>query len=69
MYIVKVVDDYSKTPEQRNMAAYLREILPSVVCYEPIRNKEFIKRYMTPLNDFIIYTTAAPCADASRVLR
>lgn len=69
MNIVKMLSDYSKTDEQKDMVAYLKEVLPSVVCYEPIKNKDFIMRYMTPLNDFCIYTTAVPCADASRVLR
>jgi len=69
MNIVKMLDDYAKTDEQKDMATYLKEVLPSAICYEPIKNKEFMRRYMTPLNDFIIYTTAAPCADAARVLR
>ena len=63
MNIVKVLDDYSKTDDQREL------VLPSTVCYEPIKNKDFIRKYMTPLNDFVIYTTAVPCADVRRVLR
>ena len=69
MNIVKVLDDYSKTEEQRELVEYLKGILPSTVCYEPIKNKEFLRKYMTPLNDFVIYTTAMPCADVRRVLR
>ncbi len=69
MNIVKVLDDYSKTEEQRELVEYLKGILPSTVCYEPIKNKEFLKKYMTPLNDFVIYTTAMPCVDVRRVLR
>ncbi len=69
MNIVKVLDDYSKTEEQRELVEYLKEALPSTICLEPIKNKEFIRRYMTPLNDFVIWTTAIPCADARRVLK
>ncbi len=69
MDIVKVLDDYSKTDDQRELVEYLKGVLPSTICYEPIKNKDFIRRYMTPLNDFVIWTTAMPCADARRVLR
>ena len=69
MNIVKVLDDYSKTGDQRELVEYLKGVLPSTICYEPIKNKEFLRKYMTPLNDFVIYTTAMPCADVRRVLR
>ena len=41
MNIVKVLDDYSKTEEQRELVEYLKGILPATVCYEHIKNKEF----------------------------
>ena len=44
MNIVKVLDDYSKTEEQRELVEYLKGILPSTVCYEPIKNKEFLRK-------------------------
>lgn len=68
MNIVKVLDDYSKTEDQRELVEYLKDVLPSTICYEPIKNKDFIRKYMTPLNDFVIWTTAMPCADTRRVL-
>lgn len=68
MNIVKVLDDYSKTEDQRELVEYLKGVLPSTICYEPIKNKDFIRKYMTPLNDFVIWTTAMPCADTRRML-
>ncbi len=68
MKIVKLLKDYSKTPQQANLSKYLSQELESTICFEPIKNKKFMIKYIQPLNDFVIYTTAFPCADARRVI-
>lgn len=68
MKIVKLLKDYSRTPQQANLTKYLAQELESTICYEPIKNRDFMVKYVQPLNDFVIYTTALPCCDARRVI-
>ena len=66
MDIVKILNDYSKTPLENKLNEYLTSSLDSTICYEPIKNKEFIMQYMKPINDFVIYTTSLPCCDVKK---
>lgn len=68
MKIVKLLKDYAKTPPEVDLSEFLSQKLDSTICYEPIKNKKYMIKYLQPLNDFIIHTTALPCCDARRVL-
>ncbi len=68
MEIVKLLKDYSKTPLEEKVNEYLSAMLDSSICYEQIKNKEFLLQYIKPLNDFIIHTTSIPGCDARRML-
>lgn len=67
MDIVKILKDYSKTPLESKMHELLSNNLDSTICYEPIKNKEFILQYMKPVNDLVIYTTLIPCCDIKKI--
>ncbi len=68
MKIVKLLKDYIKTPPQEDLNTLFTEQFESTLCYEPIKNKKFMIKYIKPLNDFVIHTTALPCCDARRML-
>lgn len=68
MKIVKLLKDYIKSPQQKDLSEFLSEKLESTLCYEPIKNKKFMIQYIKPLNDFVIHTTALPCCDTRRML-
>ncbi len=68
MEIVKILKDYAKNPLQKELTEYFSQEFDSTICYEKIKNKDFMVKYLQPLNDFIIHTTAIPCSDARRML-
>lgn len=68
MEIVKLLKDYSKTPLESNLNDLLSQKLDTTICYEKITNKKFLLKYVQPINDFIIHTTALPCCDVRRML-
>lgn len=68
MEIIKLLKDYSKTPLESQLKDYFLQEFDSSVCREPIRNKDFMVKYVMPINDLIIHTTALPCCDAKRLL-
>lgn len=68
MEIIKLLKDYSKTPLEAQLKDYFSQEFDSSICREPITNKEFMIKYVMPVNDLIIHTTALPCCDARRML-
>ena len=68
MEIVKILKDYAKTPQESNLVEYFSQEFDSTICYEKIKNKNFMIKHLKPLNDFIIHTTALPCCDTRRLL-
>ncbi len=68
MEIVKLLKDYSKTPLEEQLNEYFVQQMDSSICCEPIKNKQFLIKYVMPINDLIIHTTALPCCDAKRLL-
>lgn len=67
MDIIKNLKDYPLTTQQKIFASFLKENISSYSCSEKIRNPEYIKEYLTPENDFLIYTTGV--ADPRLLLR
>lgn len=57
MDIVKNLKDYPWTTQQKIFASFLRESINSYSCSVQIKNKEFLKQYLSPENDFTIYCT------------
>ena len=57
MYIVKSLEDYSKTPLEKKLTEFLVK-KTSGICFEKIKNKDFILQYLQPKNDFTICSTA-----------
>jgi len=68
MEIVKLLKDYSKTPLEKELSDYFTQKLDSSICVEKIKNKNFMIKYIQPINDFIIHTTAKPCTNTKRIL-
>ena len=58
MDIIKNLKDYKLSLRQRIFAGYLSEKINSYTCSEQIKNKEFIRRYFSPDNDYIVYSSA-----------
>jgi len=58
MYIVKNLKDYQLSHKQRIFAGFLKDNVDSMVCYEKITNKDAMRRYFAPTNDFVEYCTA-----------
>ena len=67
MDIIKNLKDYPLTTQQKIFASYLKENVSSYSCVEKIRNKEYIRQYLSPSNDFVIYATGV--ADPRLLLR
>jgi len=67
MDIIKNLKDYALTPRQRVFAGYLKENITSYSCREQISNKDYLRKYFSPENDFLIYSTGV--ADPRLLLR
>ena len=58
MYIVKNLKDYDLSHKQRIFAGYIKDNVDSFVCYEKVTNRNAMRAYFSPDNDYEIYTTA-----------
>ena len=58
MYIVKNLKDYDLSHKQRIFAGYIKDNVDSYVCYEKITNRNAMRNYFAPDNNYEIYTTA-----------
>ena len=58
MDIIKNLKDYKLTHKQRIFASYLKDNADSYTCVEHITNREFMRKYFAPVNDFLVYSTA-----------
>lgn len=67
MDIIKNLKDYSLTTPQKIFASYLKENINSYSCSEKITNKEYLRQYFSPENDFTIYCTGV--ADPALLIR
>lgn len=59
MDIIKNLKDYKLSLRQRIFAGYLSDKISSYTCSEQIKNKEFMRRYFSPDNEYTVYSTAA----------
>ncbi len=59
--------DYALSPRQRIFASFLKENISSYSCNEKITNKNYLRKYFAPENDFVIYATGV--ADPRLLLR
>lgn len=69
MDIVKNLKDYNLSAAQKRFADYYKNELSSYFCSEKITNPEFIRQYVAPANDLLIYNYSKPCAEPSRLLK
>lgn len=58
MDIIKNLKDYKMNNKQQIFAGFLKSNINSYSCSEKITNKEYLREYFAPDNDFVIYTTA-----------
>lgn len=58
MYIVKNLKDYDLSHKQRIFAGYIKDNVDSYVCYEKVTNRNALRKYFAPNNEYMIYTTA-----------
>lgn len=68
MDIVKTLWDADLTDDQEFFATLLEEEFGCKSRVEKITNKNFIKNYAKPMNDFNIYNTAMPNAEGIRMI-
>lgn len=68
MYIVKDLKDFELNSQQRVFVDFIKDKIGSYCSYEKITNKNFAKKYASPINDFNIYNTSMPCAEPVRLL-
>lgn len=66
MDIIKDLKDYARNHKQRVFAGYLKEQATTSSCSEKITNKAYLRKYFSPDNDFLIYSTAV--ADPARLI-
>ncbi len=67
MEIVKLLKDYSNSNIKNKYSEYLSNKLDSCICVEKIKNKNFMIKYLQPINDILIYTTELPCCNMKRI--
>lgn len=67
MDIIKNLKDYKLSHKQKIFAGFLKENVSTYNCSEKITNKAYIRRYFSPDNDFLIYSTAV--ADPARMIQ
>lgn len=67
MDIVKNLKDYRLSTQQKIFASFLKENISSYSCSEKITNKSYLRKYFSPENDFLIYSTGV--ADPRLLLR
>jgi hypothetical protein len=67
MEIIKNINDYKFSAQQRVFASFLKENLSSYTCDEKITNIAYLKKYFSPEHDFTIYSTGI--VDANLLLR
>jgi len=65
MDIIKNLKDYKLSNRQRIFAGFLKEKVNAYNCSEKITNKDYLRQYFSPDNEFLIYTTAI--ADPARI--
>lgn len=68
MEIVKLLKDYSKNQLEKELNEYFTQQFDSCICHEKITNIEYMIKYVQPVNDFIIHTTAKPCMNTRRIV-
>ena len=56
MYIVKNLKDYNLSHKQRIFAGYLKDNVDSYVCLEKVTNRQAMRRYFAPDNEFYEYS-------------
>ncbi len=68
MDIVKNVRDLSLNEDEKFFAELIRDEFGWDTCVESVRNKDFLRQHVRPLNDFTIYTTAQPNVEGIRLV-
>lgn len=58
MDIIKNLKDYQLSHKQRVFAGFLKENVSTYNCSEKITNKDYLRKYFSPDNDFVVYSTA-----------
>ena len=69
MDIIKNLKDYKLSLRQRIFAGYLSDKINSYTCSEQIKNKEFVRRYFSPDNEYTVYSTAAQSVNVLRNIK
>lgn len=68
MRIVKNLKDIRLNEEQDFFASIIKDEFGCNTYIEEVQNPEFRKHYAQPLNEFVVYNTAAPSAEGIRML-
>lgn len=68
MYIVRNLSDFELNSEQQVFVDFIKDKIGSSCSYEEIKNKNYKKKYASPINDFVVYNSSMPCAEPTRLL-
>lgn len=69
MDIIKNLKDYKLSLKQRIFAGHLSNRICSYTCSEKIKNREFLRSYFAPDNDYTVYSTAVESVADLRNIR
>lgn len=67
MHIVKDLNDYKLTPKQTVFLDFIKENIGSYSSYEKIKNTNYIRKYASPQNEFLMYNNAMPYSQVHRL--
>lgn len=67
MYIVKDLNDYKLNSKQRVFVDFIQDKVGTYFSHEKIRNVKYIKQYVSPVNDFVIYNNTLPYTQVQRL--
>lgn len=66
MDIIRNLKDFKLSHKQKVFAGFLKENISTYSSSEKITNKAYLRKYFSPENDFLIYSTAV--ADPAKLL-
>lgn len=67
MHIVKDLNDYKLNRKQRVFVDFIADRIGSYCSCEKIKNAAYLRKYVTPVNEFVTYNNATPSLAVRRL--
>ncbi len=67
MYIVKDLNDFRLSKKQRVFVDFISDKIGTYSSYEKIKNIDYMRKYVSPHNDFLAYASALPYEQIHRL--